>query len=345
VRFQVGKLGTITPVANLDPVQLAGTTVKSASLHNFDQVERLGVRIGDTVIVEKAGEIIPQVVSVVADKRPQNAKHIEPPDKCPSCGNKTVREEGGVYLRCVNPSCPAQLKERLKYFCGRDQMDIEGVGPALIDQLVDNGLVNGLADIYRLKDKRDELLDLERMGEKSVDNLLGNIEKSKQHPLSRVIAALGIPLVGTSTAALLANEFGSMDKLREVDVERLKQVEGVGPELAESVYNFLHNKAGADTVSALARLDVNMTQPKKETSGPQPFAGKTIVVTGTLENYSRKEAQDLIAKLGGKATGSVSKKTDFIVAGEDPGSKLDKAQELGVEVIDEQEFRRRADET
>ncbi|HSW45833.1 MAG TPA: NAD-dependent DNA ligase LigA [Phycisphaerae bacterium] len=342
VRFQVGKLGTITPVANLDPVQLAGTTVKSASLHNFDQIERLGVQVGDMVYVEKAGEIIPQVVEVDTKARGKGTKPIKPPSECPECGSPTERDEGGVFLRCVEPACPAQIKERLRYFCGRDQMDIEGVGTVLAEQLVDSGLVREFADLYRLADRRDKLIDLERMGEKSADNLLAAIEESKQRPLSRVLAALNIQHVGVNTAALLAGHFGSMEALTEADAEALQEVEGIGPEVAQSIHSFFHRKAGRHTVDALRKVGANMTEPKRGRTGPQPFAGKTIVVTGTLEHYGRKEIGDLIEQLGGKAAGSVSSKTDFVVVGADAGSKLAKARQLGVEVIDEEEFRRRA---
>ncbi len=342
VRYQVGKLGTITPVANLEPVLLAGTTVKSASLHNFDQIERLNVRIGDTVSVEKAGEIIPQVVEVEMQARPADAQEIIPLAQCPVCGEPTMRDEGGAFLRCVNTTCPAQIKERLRYFCGRDQMDIEGVGIALAEQLVDAGLVHEFADLYTLKDRVHELLALERMGEKSADNLLGAIDASKRRPLSRLLAALNIPHVGVSTALLLAQEFGSMDALMEASPERLQQVDGIGPELARSISTFLQSERGRHVIQRLREVGVNMAQPKRERAGHQPFAGMTIVVTGTLSHYSRKEIQDLIASLGGTAAGSVSKKTDFVVAGEEAGSKLERARALGVEVIDEDEFRRRA---
>jgi len=341
VRFQVGKLGTITPVANLEPVQLAGTTVKSASLHNFDQIERLKVHVGDMVYVEKAGEIIPQVVGVDLGARGRGTKAIEPPRACPECSSPTERDEGGVFLRCGNPSCPAQIKERLRYFCARDQMDIEGVGDVLAAQLVDSGLVREFADLYRLADRRDKLIDLERMGTKSADNLLAAIEASKKQPLARVLAALNIQHVGVNTAMLLAEHFGSMDAIADASVEQLQEVEQIGPEVAASIHSFFHHKSGRQVVEALRKVGVNMTQPKRKRTGPQPLAGKTIVVTGTLDGYSRKEIEDLIVSLGGKAAGSVSGKTDFVVAGADPGSKIDKARQLGVEIIDEKEFDRR----
>lgn len=342
VRYQVGKLGTITPVANLEPVLLAGTTVKSASLHNFDQIDRLGVRIGDMVYVEKAGEIIPQVVAVDLDARPADAAPILPPPRCPECNAATVRDENGVFLRCVNPACPAQIKERLRYFCARDQMDIEGMGPALVDQLVDSRLVHEFADLFRLREHWMALVNLERMGTKSAEKLLDAIDKSKSQPLSRVLAALNIPHVGVSTAALLAEHFGSMDALMSATPEQLQELEGIGPELAESIRTFLQSESGKHTVQTLRETGVNMSQPKRQSAGPQPFAGKTIVVTGTLERFGRKEIQDLIVQLGGKAAGSVSSKTSFVVAGSDAGSKLAKAQGLNVEVIDEAEFCRRA---
>ncbi len=341
VTFQVGKLGTITPVAELEPVELAGTTVKRASLHNFDQVDRLGVRIGDTVLVEKAGEIIPQVVGVVEEKRPKHARAIARPATCPECGGPAAQDEGGVFLRCINPECPAQIKEKLRYFCARDQMDIEGVGPALVEQLVDSGLVREFADLYRLRERRDELVALERMGEKSADNLLASIEESKHRGLARVIAALNIRHVGTRAAELLADHFGSMDKLATASLEDLLEVSEVGDVMARTIHEWFSSPTGKRTVAHLAAVGVEMQVQRRSRSGSRPLAGKTVVVTGTLEGFSRKEIQDLIKDLGGTATGSVSRKTDFVLAGADPGSKLDKARELGVEVIDEATFLKR----
>lgn len=340
VRFQVGKLGTITPVANLEPVHLAGTTVKSASLHNFDQVDRLGVMIGDTVLVEKAGEIIPQVVQVVAEKRPKDATPIRPPSKCPSCGEPVARERKLVALRCENPACPAQVKERIRYFCGRDQMDIEGVGPALVEQLVDSGLVRDAADLYALKDRRDEVVRLERMAKKSADKLLTAVEESKTRPLARLVTAMNIPQVGAATANVLAEHFGTMERLMEADEDRLQEVEGIGPEVAAEIRGYFRAAASRRLIQRLREAGVNMVQPRRQATAHQPLAGKTLVVTGTLDRYSRKEIQDLIAQLGGKATGSVSRSTDYVVAGADPGSKLDKARELGVKILDEKAFER-----
>lgn len=338
VDYQVGKLGTITPRAVMTPVSLSGTTVRHASLHNFDQVERLGVHIGDTVIIEKAGEIIPQVVRVVTEKRPPDARPVRPPKHCPVCGGDVARDEGGVYLRCVNPECDAQIRERLAFFCGRDQMDIEGVGEALVDQLVGAGFVHRFADLYRLKERRADLLKLERMGDKSVDNLLEAIEQSKAQPLGRVLAALNIRHVGRATAELLADHFGTMEALAAATPEELQQVEGVGPEIARSLRDYFRSEAGRNTWQALAAAGVNMRQPRRRVAADQPLAGKTVVVTGTLQRFKRSEIEELIRRLGGFPASSVSKKTDFVVAGEEAGSKLDKARRLGIQVLDEQAF-------
>ena len=341
VTFQVGKLGTITPVAELEPVLLAGTTVKRASLHNFDQVERLGLRIGDTVIVEKAGEIIPQVVSVVKSRKSRRGKPIACPRSCPACQGEVAQDENGVYWRCINPACPAQIRERLIFFCGRNQMDIEGAGPALIDQLLAAGLIKSYADLYRLQGRRDELVELDRLAEKSVDNLLSGIEAAKHRPLARLLAALNIQHIGAATAELLADHFGDMVSLMQADEEGLLVVDGVGPELAGSLRRFFDSKTGRQTIADLKSVGVHMQQPKSEPAGERVLAGKTIVVTGTLENFGRKEIERLIKQLGGKTASSVSKKTDFVVAGANAGSKLTKAEQLGVEVISEAEFRER----
>jgi DNA ligase (NAD+) len=340
VDYQVGKLGTITPRAVMKPVHLSGTTVRHASLHNFDQVDRLDVRIGDTVVIEKAGEIIPQVVEVLTDKRPKDAKRLRRPTRCPVCKGVVEQDEGGVYIRCINPTCPAQLKERLIYFAGRNQMDIEGAGEVLIETLVDKGFIHDYADLYQLEGSRDELIALERMGEKSVDNLLAGIKKSKEQPLSRLLAALNIRHVGGSTAELLAEHFLSMDKLGVADQDALTEVEGVGPEMASSIVHFFGSQDGQKVIDRLRAAGLKMAQPKRQRATDSPLAGKTVVVTGTLESMGRKEAQDLIKELGGKAAGSVSKKTDLVVFGDSPGSKLTKAKELGVETLDEGGFLR-----
>lgn len=340
VDFQVGKLGTITPVANLQPVLLAGTTVRRASLHNFEQVERLDLHLGDTVTIEKAGEIIPQVVSVDAVKREDGAKRIKPPTACPSCDGPVQKDENGVYLRCLNPSCPAQIVERLRFFCARDQMDIEGAGIALIEAVVatDPPLVRGYADIFRLKDKRDELLQLERMGEKSVDNLLAGIETAKSRSLSRLLAALAIQHVGASTAELIAEHFGSLDEIAKADETALQQIEGIGPEVAKSVQRWFQSETGRSTIADLKSVGVDPVQQRRIIAADSPFAGKSVVVTGTLKNYSRSQIEDRLKSLGAKVSGSVSKKTAYIVYGDEAGSKLDKARELGVNTLSEAEF-------
>lgn len=355
VDFWVGKQGTITPRAVMEPMQLSGTTVRHASLHNFDQIDRLDVRIGDTVIVEKAGEIIPQVISVVKDRRPHNAKKIQRPTQCPECGGAVEQDEGGVYLRCINPACPAQLKERLTFFAARDQMDIEGLGQVLVEKMVDKGWLHAFADIYRLPARRKEIPEIEieqqrksedgqtkatltKFGEKRTQKLLDGIERSKKQPLARVLAAMNVRHVGAATAELIAEHFGSMQAIAEADEAALQEVEGIGPEVAGSIRHFFTSPQGAKAWKALRDAGVNMNQPKRRVAADSPLAGKTVVVTGTLQSMGRKEAQDLIKQLGGKTAGSVSKKTDLLVCGESPGSKLDDATKHGVKVIDEKEF-------
>ena len=343
VDWQVGKLGTLTPRAVMEPMQLSGTTVQHASLHNVDQIERLGLMLGDTVIVEKAGEIIPQVISVVIDQRPTDAKPIATPTACPQCEAPVERDEDGVFLRCTNPACPAQLKERLKYFCARNQMDIEGVGPAVIEQLVDKGLVKEFADLYRLAEHQDDLIELERMGDKSADNLLANIEASKTRELARVLAGLNIRHVGVTGARVLANHYSHMDAIAAATEEDLLDIPDIGPVMARTIAAWFASDAGKRTIDHLKAVGVNMTQPKPDTTETAhlPLAGKTVVVTGTLETIDRKAAEDAIRAAGGKASSAVSKKTDFVVAGANAGAKRAKAEKLGVEVIDEAEFRRR----
>lgn len=338
VEYQVGRLGTITPVAHFEPVQLSGTTVSSATLHNFDQVERLGVRVGDRILVEKAGEIIPQVVGVVHEKRPDDTKLISPPSKCPACDGPAGRDEGGVYLRCTNPECPAQLRERLKFFAGRDQMDIDHLGEKLIDQLVDNGLVRHFADLYKLS--KEDLVELERMGEKSAENVLKAIDESKGRGLQRALAGLGIRYVGGRVAEVLAENFGDIDELAGASTERLEQISEIGPAIAESIAQFFGSSQGKDVVKRLKDVGVDMKSDRSGTGGGA-LAGKTIVVTGSLEGFTRSESEDAVKDAGGRCTSSVSKNTDFVVVGAEPGSKYDKAQKLGVETIDEAEFVKR----
>lgn len=338
VEYQVGRLGTITPVAHFEPVQLSGTTVTSATLHNFDQVERLGVRVCDRILVEKAGEIIPQVVAVVHEKRPADTKPIRPPEKCPACDGPAGRDEGGVYLRCTNPECPAQLRERLKFFAGRDQMDIDHLGEKLIDQLVDKGMVRHFADLYKLRE--DDLASLERMGKKSAENVHSAILESKGRGLRRVLAALGIRYVGGRVAEVLAENFDDMDQIAAADKEQLERIYEIGPAIAESIADFFSSSQGRDVVERLKAEGVDMAS-HRASAGGGALAGKTVVITGSLENFSRSEAEQAVKSAGGRCTSSVSKNTDFVVVGADPGSKYEKARGLGVETIDEAEFVKR----
>ncbi len=339
IRVQVGKTGAITPVADLEPVELAGTTVSRASLHNADDIDRKDVRIGDVVVVEKAGKIIPHIVRVEKHLRKGSLRKFVFPVECPECGRKLVKDEGGVYIRCPNLQCPAQVKERIRYFASRNAMDIEGLGDKLVDQLVNEKLVRSCGDLYRLEERQDRLLNLERMGRKSADNLLDGIEASKNRGLARLLNALTIRHVGARVATVLAERFGSMDALLAASVEQLSETNEIGPIIAQSVFDFLHSKFGMETIEDLKSVGVKM-KSAAHAGGPRALEGKTLVVTGTLVKYSRDEIEELIARHGGHAASSVSKNTDYVVAGEKAGSKLAKAQELGVPVITEAEFER-----
>jgi DNA ligase (NAD+) len=339
IEVQIGKTGMLTPVAHLEPVQLAGTTVSRASLHNADEMARKDIRIGDTVVVEKAGEIIPYVVRSEPAARTGKEKVFHFPAKCPKCGAPVERDEGGVYYRCTGPSCPAQLKERLRFFAHRNAMDIEGLGEAIIDQLVDHGMVRSIPDLYTLT--LEGLVDLERMGKKSAQNLLDGIAASKGRGLTGVLTGLGVRHVGEHVAELLADEFGTVDELMEASADRLGQINGVGPVLAESISKFFHSETGRKVIEDLRAHGLKLTEkrkPKPRPGGGPDLTGKTFVVTGTLEHYSREEIEGLIKKLGGKATSSVSKKTNYVIAGDKAGSKLEKAQQLGVPVLTEEAF-------
>jgi len=334
IDVQVGKSGILTPVANLKPVQLAGTTVKRASLHNFDELDRLDVRQGDTAVIEKAGEIIPKVIEVKKEQRPEGATVFQVPAECPNCGSTVAKDEDGVYIRCTNPDCAGQLKERLKYFAGRGQMDIENFGPALIDQLIDNGLVSNFADIYKLDET--QVAGLERMAEKSAANVIAAIEQSKTRALWRLVAALGIRHVGGQSAQILADHFGSLDALMTAEQEEMENIDQIGPTMATSIYDYFRSEKNRAVVDELIAAGVEPEHAAVERSNK--LAGKTIVATGTLENFSRQQIKEAIVKAGGKASSSVSKKTDFLLAGKNAGSKLAKAEKLGVKIITEQEF-------
>lgn len=338
IRVQVGRGGTVTPVADLEPVQLAGTTVSRASLHNADEVARKDVRVGDVLVVEKAGKVIPHVVRVEKHLRTKRLTKWSPPTECPECHTPLVRDPEGVYIRCPNMHCPARQRERLKFFASRGAMEIEGLGEKLVEQLVETGLVRDYADLYRLTS--NDLLPLERVGRKSADNLVSQIAASRERGLPRVLNALAIPHVGPRVAAILAEEFGSIAAIRDASQETLSAVAEIGPVLAESVRSWLTSDYGLQVVDGLQAAGVQMEMPAGHRARRDgPLAGKTLVVTGTLEGYTRQEAEEAIRSAGGRASSSVSKKTDYVVAGAEAGSKRAKAEKLGVPILDEAGFR------
>jgi DNA ligase (NAD+) len=333
IRAQVGRTGTLTPVADLEPVDVGGVTVSHATLHNMDEIGRLGVKIGDAVLIQRAGEVIPQVVKVV--EQAPDRREFTMPEHCPVCGGDVHRAEGEVAYRCVNSACPARLKESLLYFAGRRAMNIDGLGEALVDQLVDKGLVRDVADLYALT--HEQVANLERMGDKSTSNLREEIENSKKASLARLIFALGIRFVGERTGQLLAEHFASLDKLAKASEAELLEVEEVGPRVAESILEFFREAQNLKVIAKLRKAGLQFEQAK--VYKPQGnLAGKQFVLTGTLPRYSRDEAKKMIEEAGGRVTGSVSKKTDYVVVGADPGSKFDKARALGVRTIEEGEL-------
>jgi DNA ligase (NAD+) len=336
ITLQVGRLGSITPVAELKPVQLAGTTVKRASLHNEDEIHRKDIRPGDTVVVEKAGEIIPQVISVVNPERENRPKPFKMPEHCPACGEKLVKPEGEVKWRCQNQSCPPQVRERIIHFASRDAMDIEGLGEAVVNQLVDAGLIANYADLYQLTP--GDLIPLERMAEKSAQNLIDAIRSSREQPFHRVLFALGIPFVGKTVAKDLANNFKSLDKLIGADMDTLMSIDSIGPKIAESALSFLSTPKNIEIIEALKEAGLKFEDGQEEQQSNK-LDGKTFVLTGSLPTLTRKEATEWIENLGGKVTSAVSSKTDYLLTGESPGSKLDKAKKQDVPIIDENEFR------
>lgn len=337
VEFQVGRTGALTPVARLEPVFVGGVTVSNATLHNMDEVRRKDVRIGDTVVIRRAGDVIPEVVKVIVERRPKDAVEVQLPQKCPVCGSAVEREEGEAVARCTGGLvCGAQRKEAIRHFASRRALDIDGLGTKIIDQLVESSppLVHSPADLYTLT--AQQLAALDRMGEKSAENLVGAIAASKQHAtLPRFLYALGIRDVGEATAAALANHFGSLRELQGATEEQIQEVPDVGPVVAAHVYRFFQEQHNRDVIAALVKHVHLQSQARKAAQGEGPLAGKTFVLTGTLDSMSRDEASDRIVALGGKVAGSVSRKTSYVVAGAEAGSKLAKAQELGVEVLDE----------
>jgi len=336
VMVQVGRTGVLTPVALLEPVEVGGVTVTNSTLHNFDQIKRLDVRIGDRVVIERSGDVIPNIVKVVKSVRKGKEKQIPVPKKCPVCGHPTVREQGEVAVRCPNPLCPAQLRRTLEHFALRSAMDIEGLGESVIEQLVERGSVQDIADIYSLK--KSDFLKLELFADKRAENLLDAIEKSKRQPLERLLFGLGIRHVGERASSDIANYFGTLDALVHASKEQLEEIPEVGPIMAESIRQFFHQKQVQNVLEKLKHAGINIIQPETAVTGERKFAGKTFVFTGELKNHSRSEAESIVKQLGGHASSSVSKKTDFVVVGANPGSKFDKAEMLNVKILSEDEF-------
>jgi len=335
IEVQVGKTGTVTPVAHLQPVEIAGTTVSRASLHNADEIERLDVRVGDWVVVEKAGKIIPHVVRIEKHRRAHSLPKYRFPTHCPACGSTLQRDPGGVYIRCINHACPAQLQQRLEYFASRSCMDIDGLGSRQIERLIGSNKVGSYGDLYQLT--VEDFQQFYKQGSKIAEKLVENIQNSRERGLTRVLTAIAIPHVGTRAAQLLARQFETIEALQAASVEELAEVPDIGPVIAQSVRSFLHSAMGRKVIDELRAAGVKLAEPRPRGKS-QALAGKTFVVTGTLENYSRQEAQAAIEAHGGRAASSVSKKTDYVLAGKEPGSKLEQALKLGVPVIDEQQF-------
>ncbi|NLY55781.1 MAG: NAD-dependent DNA ligase LigA [Firmicutes bacterium] len=333
---QVGRTGAITPLAILEPVRIAGSVVSRASLHNEDYVKTKDIRIGDTVIIQKAGDVIPEVVRVVTAERTGAEIPFVMPERCPACGAKAVREPGEAVTRCVGLACPAQQRERIIHFASKDALDIEGLGPAVVDQLITAGLITDVVDLYRLKP--EDLVGLERFGPKSAENLLRAIAESKTRPLARLLVALGIRFVGTRVAQILADHFGNLDRLAQADQAELEAIPEIGPRIAESLVGFFREEQNRAVIEGLREAGVNFVQPQVHNKDT-PLAGKTFVLTGTLQSFTRAEATEAITSRGGKVSGSVSKRTDYVVVGADPGSKLTKAQELGITILSEEEFK------
>jgi DNA ligase (NAD+) len=337
IEWQVGRTGALTPVARLEPVFVGGVTVSNATLHNIEELHRKDVRVGDTIIIRRAGDVIPEVVKVVIERRPPHTRLAKLPAHCPVCGSNVTKEEEEAVARCSGGLyCAAQRKESLKHFASRRAMDIEGLGSKLIDQLVDGKLVESAADLFRLQP--EQLAGLERMAEKSAANLVAALEASKQTTLQRFLFALGIRDVGEATAAALAGHFGSFEALAAASREEIEEVPDIGPVIAEHVQDFFREQHNRDVIAKLRKSGVTWPDVVKPAAGDLPLAGKTFVLTGTLAGMGRAEAQDRIRELGGKASGSVSSKTDYVVAGSDAGSKLRKAEKLGVQIIDEAQF-------
>lgn len=334
--LQVGRIGTITPVAVLKPVFIGGTTVSRASLYNEDYIRELDIRIGDTVVVERGGDVIPKVTSVVPGNRPASAKKFTFPNRCPACGSRLVRLQDEVNYYCDNESCPEQIRGRIEHWASRGAMDIGGLGEMIVDRLVRENFLRNVADIYDLKDHRVKLIDLERWGEKSVTNLLANIEKSTERPYQRVLYGLGIRHVGAGVASLLAEHFPSVENLMKVPAEELQTVGDIGPRIAASIVHFFGERSNRDLIRRLKDAGIRLTAQRARTGGP--LHGKTFVITGTLQACTRQEAKELLENLGGKVLSTVSKNVDILITGKDPGSKLEKVRKLNIELWDEEKF-------
>ncbi len=336
ITWQVGRTGAVTPVAELEPVFLAGSTISRATLHNIDEIRRKDIREGDVVVIEKGGDVIPKVVAVDLEEREETSLRVEPPVECPVCGHKLFSPEDEVAIYCINGSCPAQIKGKLIHFASRDAMDIEGLGESLIELFVDMGILNDFIDIYKLKESRDKLISIERLGEKSVDNLLSAIEKSKSQPFRRVLFALGIRYVGAGTARKLVDHFRSIDILMNASKDDLEAVPDVGPSVSESLIEYFKDERNRNIIAELKNIGLNFEE--SDSKYKNVLNGKSFVITGTLSSMGRNEAKEKILELGGKVVSSVSGKTDFVVVGENPGSKYEKAVKLGVKILNEKDF-------
>ena len=338
--FQVGRTGVVTPVAELEAVNLSGSVVKRASLHNFDEIHRKDIKIGDNVIVEKAAEIIPQVVNVVFDDRKGTEKEIKEPESCPACGTKLVKEEGLVALKCLNPHCPEKIKREISYFVSRDAMNISGLGEKIVEKFIELEKIKTVVDIYFLENYRNELENLEKMGKKSVENLLNSINESKNQDFSKVLYALGIPFVGKFNANLLSKTFKDIDVLKEKSVEELLEVKGIGDKAAIAVNTFLNNENNWKIITELKEIGLKFKFEEDELKKVKdnPIKGKNFLATGKLQKYKRNEIKDIILEKGGNYLSAVSKNLDFLIAGEKAGSKLEKAQNLGIRILSEDDF-------
>ena len=342
IEVSVGRTGVLTPVAILQPVRVAGSTVSRATLHNEDEVKRKGVMIGDWVVVRKAGDVIPEIVKVIEERRDGTQKEFKMPDRCPACGARVIRPEGEVALRCTSIACPAQQYEKIIHFASKGAMDIEGLGPAVVSKLLEKKLISDPADIYYLK--YEDIISLENFKEKSTRNLLKAIEKSKNRPLSRLLFALGIKYVGSHTAEVLSKEFPTLDSLMNASYEEIEKIREIGPKIAESIVSFFRQEQNLKVIEKLRKAGVNFGSELKKVAEKEGFTGKTFVITGKLNSFSRDEAAELIKSFGGRVTSSVTRNTDVVIVGENPGSKLDDARRYGIKTITEEEFKRMIEE-